>query len=99
MIFCSLVIVGVLSKRRGRALRTPTTPRPASASASAMTPTVGLSLNYCNPQPPTPPLHLHPRDLLHSLHGHVPIAVTSSPRGVPLDGGLGGQLHGSDCAP
>src|ERR1700729_4282276 len=46
MIFCSLVIVGVLSKRRGRALRTPTTPRPASASASAMTPTVGLSLNY-----------------------------------------------------
>src|ERR1700729_1551436 len=47
MIFCSLVIVGVLSKRRGRALRTPTTPRPASASASAMTPTVGLSLNYC----------------------------------------------------
>src|SRR5580692_11235251 len=48
MIFCSLVIVGVLSKRRGRALRTPTTPRPASASASAMTPTVRLSLNYCN---------------------------------------------------
>ena len=47
MIFCSLVIVGVLSKRRGRALRTPTTPRPASASASAMTPTVRLSLNYC----------------------------------------------------
>jgi hypothetical protein len=43
-----LVIVGVLSKRRGRALRTPTTPRPASASASAMTPTVRLSLNYCN---------------------------------------------------
>jgi hypothetical protein len=42
-----LVIVGVLSKRRGRALRTPTTPRPASASASAMTPTVRLSLNYC----------------------------------------------------
>jgi transposase len=41
-----LVIVGVLSKRRGRALRTPTTPRPASASASAMTPTVRLSLNY-----------------------------------------------------
>src|SRR5580698_11447310 len=40
MIFCSWVIVGVLSKRRGRALRTPTTPRPASASASAMTPTV-----------------------------------------------------------
>src|SRR6202044_3291465 len=36
-----------LSKRRGRALRTPTTPRPASASASAMTPTVRLSLNYC----------------------------------------------------
>src|ERR1700723_2393494 len=48
MIFCSLVIVGVLSKRRGRALRIPTTPRPASASASAMTPTVRLSLNYCN---------------------------------------------------
>src|SRR5580693_109458 len=47
MIFCSLVIVGVLSKSRGRALRTPTTPRPASASASAMTPTVRLSLNYC----------------------------------------------------
>ena len=47
MIFCSLVIVGVLSKRRGRVLRTPTTPRPASASASAMTPTVRLSLNYC----------------------------------------------------
>src|SRR5580693_10210338 len=47
MIFCSLVIVAVLSKRRGRALRTPTTPRPASASASAMTPTVRLSLNYC----------------------------------------------------
>src|SRR5271167_2442928 len=47
MIFCSLVIVGVLSKGRGRALRTPTTPRPASASASAMTPTVRLSLNYC----------------------------------------------------
>ncbi len=47
MIFCSLVIVGVLSKRRGRALRTPTTPRPASASPSAMTPTVRLSLNYC----------------------------------------------------
>src|SRR5580693_2814318 len=47
MIFCSLVIVGVLSKRRGRALRTPTTPRPASASASTMTPTVRLSLNYC----------------------------------------------------
>src|SRR6185437_16693186 len=47
MIFCSLVIVGVLSKRRGRALRTPTTPRPASASASAMTPNVRLSLNYC----------------------------------------------------
>jgi hypothetical protein len=43
-----LVIVGVLSKRRGRALRTPTTPRPASASASAMTPTVRLSLNYCS---------------------------------------------------
>jgi hypothetical protein len=38
----------VLSKRRGRALRTPTTPRPASASASAMTPTVRLSLNYCS---------------------------------------------------
>src|SRR5580692_10049728 len=37
----------VLSKRRGRALRTPTTPRPASASASAMTPIVRLSLNYC----------------------------------------------------
>ena len=34
-------------ERRGRALRTPTTPRPASASASAMTPTVRLSLNYC----------------------------------------------------
>src|SRR6202046_5214235 len=48
MIFCFLVIVGVLSKRRARALRTPTTPRPASASASAMTPTVRLSLNYCN---------------------------------------------------
>jgi hypothetical protein len=48
MIFCSLVIVGVLSKRRGRALRAPTTPRPASASASAMTPTVRLSLNYCS---------------------------------------------------
>src|SRR5579872_6638732 len=47
MIFCSLVIVGVLSKRRGRTLRTPTTPRPASASASAMTPIVRLSLNYC----------------------------------------------------
>src|SRR4029077_1896988 len=47
MIFCSLVIVGVLSKRRDRALRIPTTPRPASASASAMTPTVRLSLNYC----------------------------------------------------
>src|SRR3984885_6222755 len=47
MIFCFLVIVGVLSKRRARALRTPTTPRPASASASAMTPTVRLSLNYC----------------------------------------------------
>src|ERR1700734_3479933 len=47
MIFCSSVIVAVLSKRRGRALRTPTTPRPASASASAMTPTVRLSLNYC----------------------------------------------------
>src|SRR5579872_6742517 len=47
MIFCSLVIVGVLSKRRGRTLRTPTTPRPASASASAMTPIGRLSLNYC----------------------------------------------------
>jgi|SRR5271166_682174 len=42
-----LVIVGILGKRRGRALRTPTTPRPASASASAMTPTVRLSFNYC----------------------------------------------------
>src|SRR5580693_7738484 len=51
MIFCSLVIVAVLSKRRARALRTPTTPRPASASASAMTPTVRLSLNYCNVVP------------------------------------------------
>jgi ABC-type sulfate transport system substrate-binding protein len=40
-------MIGVLSKRRGRALRTPTTPRPASAFASAMTPTVRLSLNYC----------------------------------------------------
>src|ERR1700748_1025584 len=48
MIFCSWVMIGVLSKRRGRALRTPTTPRPASASASAMTPTVRLSLNYCS---------------------------------------------------
>src|SRR4029077_16219807 len=47
MIFCSLVIVAVLSKRRDRALRIPTTARPASASASAMTPTVRLSLNYC----------------------------------------------------
>jgi diguanylate cyclase (GGDEF)-like protein len=56
MIFCSLVIVGVLSKRRGRAMRTPTTPRPASASASAMTPTVRLSLNYCR----IPPLHQNP---------------------------------------
>ena len=34
-------------RRRGRALRTPTTPRPASAFALAMTPTVRLSLNYC----------------------------------------------------
>src|ERR1700677_5070523 len=47
MIFCSWVMISVLPKRRGRALRTPTTPRPASASASAMTPTVRLSLNYC----------------------------------------------------
>src|ERR1700760_1744207 len=41
-------MIGVLSKRRGRALRIPTTPRPASAFASAMTPTVRLSLNYCS---------------------------------------------------
>ena len=47
MIFCSWVIVGVLSKRRGRARPNPMTPRPASASASAITPTVRLSLNYC----------------------------------------------------
>src|SRR3954464_11310176 len=32
---------------RGRALRTPTTPRPASAHASAKTPSVRLSINYC----------------------------------------------------
>src|SRR5271169_4696621 len=47
MIFCSWVMISVLPKRRGRALRTPTTPRPASAFASAMTPTVRLSPNYC----------------------------------------------------
>src|ERR1700740_2684871 len=41
-------MIGVLSKRRGRALRIPTTPRPASAFSSAMTPTVRLSLNYCS---------------------------------------------------
>ena len=60
MIFCSLVIVGVLSKRRSRALRTPATPRPGSASASAMTPTVRLSLNYCIScyRPPAPKVDL-----------------------------------------
>jgi hypothetical protein len=34
-------------ERRGRALRTPTTPRPASASPQPMTPSVRLSVNYC----------------------------------------------------
>src|SRR3954469_15728389 len=33
-------------ERRGRALRTPTTPRPASASPQPMTPSVRLSVNY-----------------------------------------------------
>src|SRR3954452_16946099 len=39
---------------RGRALRTPTTPRPASAHASAKTPSVRLSINYCTCTPTAP---------------------------------------------
>ena len=45
MIFCSWVMIGVLSKRRGRALRTLTTPRPASAFRLSYDATVELSHN------------------------------------------------------
>src|ERR1700735_4132310 len=74
MIFCFLVIVGVLPKRRARALRTPTTPRPASASASAMTPTVRLSLNYCS-------IIARPHDDARSLE----TLAAEMPRGAHFD--------------